>query len=128
MTVPILVVDDSAHIRILLTKLLKRLGHSSVESAENGKLGLSVYHSLHPRIIFLDGIMPEMDGLEFLREVRKIDLSVVVVVTSSLTEKEKVLQFKEAGADFYLVKPFETEKFEEVTNKAVNLAETRSKG
>lgn len=128
MALPILIVDDSAHIRILLTKLLKRLGYTSVESAENGRLGLSSYQALHPRIIFLDGIMPEMDGLEVLREVRKVDQSVVVVVTSSLTEREKVLQFKEAGADFYLVKPFEVEKFEEVLGKAVNLAEVRSKG
>ena len=44
-----------------------------------------------------------------------------------MTEREKVLQFKEAGADFYIVKPFETEKFEEVLKKAVDLMAVRSK-
>ena len=127
MAFPILIVDDSAHNRILLAKQLTRLGYSSIESAENGKLGLSAYQSLHPGIIFLDGIMPEMDGLEVLREIRKVDQSVVVVITSSMTEREKILQFKEAGADFYLVKPFETEKFEEVLKKAVDLMAVRSK-
>ncbi|MEK6756686.1 MAG: response regulator [Bacteroidota bacterium] len=123
----VLVVDDSAHIRILLVKLLKRIGFEFIETAENGKIGLEKFASFKPQAVFLDGIMPEMDGLAVLRAIKGQSSETVVVITTSLSEREKVLQFKESGADFYLMKPFEEAKFREVSQKVVSTLENRQK-
>jgi two-component system chemotaxis response regulator CheY len=122
-----LVVDDSAHMRMLLTKLLKRCGFEFVEGAENGKVGLEKFESFKPHVVFLDGIMPEMDGLTVLRAIKSRTPEAVVVITSSLSEREKVLQFKESGAEFYLMKPFEEAKFMETAQKVISTLDNRSK-
>ena len=122
-----LAIDDSPHVRILMAKLLKRFGFEGVETAENGKVGLEKCDSLKPDAIFLDGIMPEMDGLSVLREVKKRNVNTIVIITSSLSERDKVLQFKESGADYYLMKPFEESKLQEMVQKVLNLLATRQK-
>ncbi len=121
-----LVVDDSPHSRILLLRLLQRSGLSQVELAVNGAEGIRRYKALKPDIVFLDAIMPEMDGLTALREIKNIDPGAIVVMTTSLSEKEKVLQFKDAGANYYLLKPFEDNKFDEILAKAISQASRQS--
>jgi two-component system chemotaxis response regulator CheY len=123
----VLAIDDSPHFRILITKLLKRFGFETVETGENGKVGLQKFDTFKPDIVFLDGIMPEMDGLTVLRSIKGKNPATIVVVTSSLSERDKVLQFKESGADLYLMKPFEEAKFQEVAKKVVSILEERSK-
>ena len=124
----VLAVDDSAHMRILLVKLLKRVGFESIETAENGRIGLEKFASFRPHAVFLDGIMPEVDGLTTLRAIKSQSPETVVVITSSLSERDKVLQFKESGADFYLMKPFEEAKFREIAEKVVGALEEHAKG
>ncbi|TAK61908.1 MAG: response regulator [Bacteroidetes bacterium] len=121
----VLLIDDSQNIRVLVKKLLSNYGFQNIEMAENGLIGLQKIQSFSPDIIFLDGIMPEMDGLTVLREVKTHHRETVVIITTSLSSKEMVLQFKESGADFYLLKPFEEKKFSEVIEKAVTLVEQR---
>jgi two-component system chemotaxis response regulator CheY len=122
-----LAIDDSPHVRILMAKLLKRFGFEAVETAENGMIGLEKLESFKPDAIFLDGIMPEMDGLSVLRAVKARNTKTLVIITSSLSERDKVLQFKESGADYYLMKPFEEAKLQEMVQKVLNLLSTRQK-
>jgi len=121
----VLVVDDSAHMRILLTKSLKLLGFEQIESAENGRVGVEKFMSFKPHIVFLDGIMPEMDGLTALQEMKRQNAEAIVVITSSLSERDKVAMFKESGAELYLLKPFDLAKFGEVAQRAVGILEQR---
>jgi len=123
----VLALDDSPHFRILITKLLKRFGFEAVETGENGMVGLQKFDTFKPDVVFLDGIMPEMDGLTVLRSIKGKNHTTIVVVTSSLSERDKVVQFKEGGADLYLMKPFEEAKFQEVAKKVVAILEGRSK-
>jgi two-component system chemotaxis response regulator CheY len=124
----VLAVDDSAHMRILLVKLLKRVGFEFIETGENGRVGLEKFVSFKPHAVFLDGIMPEVDGLTALRAIKERSPKTIVVITSSLSERDKVLQFKESGADFYLMKPFEEAKFQEVAEKVIRILGERAKG
>ncbi len=124
-TTPILIVDDSDHIRILLKRSLKSAGFLNILTAENGLIGLELIKTARPSIIFLDGIMPEMDGLSVLQEAKKINPDIIVVMTTSLSSKEIVLKYKEAGADLYLLKPFEETKFNETVNKVTSLFNQR---
>ncbi len=122
-----LVVDDSPHSRILLLRLLQRSGITQVELAVNGAEGIQRYKASKPDMVFLDAIMPEMDGLAALREIKSIDSEALVVMTTSLSEKEKVLEFKEAGANYYLLKPFENQKFDQTLLKVLTLLAQRLK-
>jgi len=124
----ILVVDDSDHVRILVSKYLKQRGFSELEMAANGNIALEKAKVFHPKIIFLDAIMPEMGGLAVLRQVKKEYPDVIVVIMSSLSAFDEIQEFKTAGADFYLLKPFEPGKFNEVADKAIALAQTRKEG
>ena len=123
----VLIVDDSPHMRILLLRLLQRSGISKVESAMNGVEGVERYKTSKPDLVFLDAVMPEMDGLSTLREIKKIDPASIVIMTTSLSEREKVLQFKDAGANYYLLKPFEEEKFVETLGKVLAVLRQRRK-
>jgi len=105
------VVDDSPHMRILLMRLLQRNGISAIESAVDGAEGVERHKSSNPDLVFLDALMPEKDGLTALQETKGINPASIVVMTTWLSEREKVMQFKEAGANYYLLKPFEEEKF-----------------
>jgi two-component system, chemotaxis family, chemotaxis protein CheY len=121
-----LVVDDSAHMRILLMRLLQKNGISMIESAVNGAEGVERYKTSKPDLVFLDAIMPEKDGLTALQEIKVINSASIVIMTTSLSEREKVPQFKEAGASYYLLKPFEEEKFVDTLDKVVAILAQRT--
>jgi len=72
-------------------------------------------------LIFLDAVMPGMDGLTTLKELRKLLPDVIVVITSSSSTKEVVLQFRDAGAHFYLRKPLDPPKVRETVEKAFEM-------
>jgi GAF domain-containing protein/CheY-like chemotaxis protein len=89
---PVLVVDDDAEARALLRRMLEREGHRIVE-AEHGRAALRRLESTRPSLILLDLMMPEMDGFEFLDELRRstdgADIPVVVVTAKALTEDDR---------------------------------------
>ncbi len=122
-----LIIDDSPHMRILMSKLLLRSGFTLVDVAVNGADGLQHFTASNPDIVFLDAVMPEIDGLDVLRKIKSLKPDTIVAMTTSLSEKEKVLRFKEAGADYYLLKPFEEGKFMETLQKMVAILDRRSK-
>jgi two-component system chemotaxis response regulator CheY len=110
-----LVVDDSAVIRTVLTRILAGLGFEVV-SAVNGKEALEKLESgKRPDLTMVDWNMPEMNGYEFIRAVRADtrwrDMPIMMVTTE--TEMEQVVKALAAGANEYLMKPFTPEMVEE---------------
>ncbi len=120
-----LIIDDSGEVRIILTRYLKNFGFETVDTADDGISGVEKAKLLKPHIVVLDGMMPKLDGLRALPEIKKESPNTVVVICSSISDKVKVLQFKDAGADFYLLKPFDREKFDEVMRQAIEIIEHR---
>lgn len=116
----VLVVDDSVVIRKLLTNLLESDPDITVVgTAPNGKIALAKIKQLNPDLVTLDMEMPEMDGLETLTEIKKINRSLPVIMCSSLTVRggEVTLEALARGADDYVAKPTEMSNLEEATNK-----------
>lgn len=105
MTQPsILVVDDDAHIREVIRYALEKEGWTVYE-AENGLEGLNRAGVFHPDVIVLDILMPELNGLEVCRELRKTSLTPILFLSSKDTEVDRILGL-ELGGDDYVVKPF----------------------
>ncbi|MEX2205964.1 MAG: response regulator [Myxococcota bacterium] len=107
----VLVVDDSAIMRKVITQILEMLGHDSVPAAN----GLDAFERLKEhedvRLILLDWNMPEMNGIEFLREikVRPVLSEIPVIMLTTEFERRKMIEAIEAGAKHYLTKPFQPE-------------------
>lgn len=105
MSVKVLVVDDDVNI-VKLIKLYLEKESYSVCTAHNGKEALDVFRSENPSLIILDIMMPEMDGNQVCREIRKTSDVPIIMLTAKGETFDKVLSL-EIGADDYMVKPFE---------------------
>jgi DNA-binding response OmpR family regulator len=109
----ILIVDDEAHIRMLIEQTLEELEDEGVEflTAENGEIALDIIQKENPKLVFLDVMMPKMNGMEVCRRVKKeLGLNNVFIVL--LTAKGQELdrqKGQEVGADVYMTKPFDPE-------------------
>ena len=109
----ILIVDDEAHIRMLIAQTLEELEDEGVEflTAENGEIALEIIQKENPKLVFLDVMMPKMNGMEVCRRVKKeLELKDVFIVL--LTAKGQELdrqRGQEVGADVYMTKPFDPE-------------------
>jgi two-component system chemotaxis response regulator CheY len=106
-----LIVDDSRAIRRIESDILRDLGFETADAA-NGKLALDYLQTEPlPDVVLVDWNMPEMDGLEFIatvrRDARYLGLAVLMVTTE--TEIDQMLRALSAGADEYLMKPFQKE-------------------
>ena len=100
----ILVVDDDPHLREVVDFALTQAGFH-VEQAANGRAGLEQVRRALPTLIVLDIMMPEMDGLELCREVRRTHELPIVFLSSRDDEVDRILGL-ELGGDDYITKPF----------------------
>jgi CheY-like chemotaxis protein len=107
----ILVADDDGVTRLLLSSALSKLGHQ-VQEAENGRDALALWEQEHQPLIISDWLMPDVDGLEFCRNIRahkSSSLTYVVLLTARLG-KASYLEAMAAGVDDFIPKPFEKEQ------------------
>ena len=104
MTHHILVVDDDPHIQEVISFALKQAGHSVV-LARDGREGLEMFSRENPDLIVLDVGMPEMDGLEMCREIRKSSETPILFLSARDEEIDRILGL-ELGGDDYVTKPF----------------------
>jgi two-component system chemotaxis response regulator CheY len=105
----VLIVDDAAFMRLALRSLLEKNGYTVVGEADNGKSGVAKYMQLTPDIVTLDITMPEMDGIEALQEIMKIDRKATVIIVSAMGQESKVREAVIHGAKNFIVKPFKDE-------------------
>jgi two-component system, OmpR family, response regulator len=100
----ILVVDDDAHIREVVSFALRQAGFEIVE-ARDGREALEAFARVRPALLVLDILMPELDGTEVCRELRKTETVPIVFLSSRDDEIDRVLGL-ELGGDDYVTKPF----------------------
>jgi DNA-binding response OmpR family regulator len=103
--VKILIVDDDEHISELISLYLVREGYETKE-VHNGKDAVKEFSIFNPKLILLDIMLPEMDGYEVCKEIRKTSKVPIIMLTAKSDTIDKVLGL-ELGADDYIVKPFE---------------------
>lgn len=113
-----LVVDDSKVVRVVARKILEGLDFQ-VDEAEDGKIALAKCVAQMPDAVLLDWNMPVMNGIDFLRRLRRVNGGSEPIVVFCTTEKDFtfIQQALEAGANEYIMKPFDKEiveaKFEQ---------------
>ena len=115
----VLVVDDAAFMRKMVTDALTKGGHEVVGEAGNGVEALQQYRELKPDLTTLDITMPEKDGIATLKELMELDPSAKVVMCSALGQESKVLESIKLGAKDFVVKPFQADRVIEAVGKAL---------
>jgi len=99
----VLVIDDEANVRMVTDLLLTRMGYQ-VLLADNGRIGLELYRQELPDVILLDVKMPEMDGIEVLRQIRSVDLKQPVIVLTGDSSPETEREVQALGVSEFIVK------------------------
>ena len=103
-----LVVDDFATMRRIIRNLLRQLGYSKIEEAEDGAVALRKLKSQPFDMVICDWNMPNMTGIELLREVRADDAikDIPFLMVTAEAIKENIIEAVKAGVSDYIVKPF----------------------
>ncbi len=110
----IMVVDDSLIIRKTLSEKLESMGHQIVAKAKSGQEAIYLYEQNFPDLITMDITMPLMSGIEALKEIKKINNNVKIIMVTSHGEEKLVMEAITSGAKGYILKPISQEKLEQV--------------
>ena len=106
----ILIVDDNDLMRTLLRGILRSEDYPTVTEARNGIVALDAIAKDKPDIVFLDVIMPEMDGIETLQNIKEHYPDIAVIMITGNPSKENVEESIQSGASGFIVKPFNSAK------------------
>ncbi len=107
----VIVVDDSPTVRETIAYILRAEGYD-VHTATNGREGIEVVRSLRPKVVMVDGMMPEMDGFEVARKLRADpDLAgITIIMLTAMGQGIDRQRAIDAGVDHFLTKPFDDDE------------------
>ncbi len=119
MSARILIVDDAAFMRMMIKEILTKNGYTVVGEASDGTQAVEKYKELKPDLVTMDITMPEMDGIQALKEIRANDTGAKVIMCSAMGQQAMVIDAIQAGARDFIVKPFQAERVIEAIRKAL---------
>jgi two-component system chemotaxis response regulator CheY len=114
-----MIVDDAAFMRMMLKDILSKNGFTVVGEAENGAIAVDKYMELQPNLTIMDITMPEMDGLQAVKEIRKRDAKARIIMCSAMGQQAMVIEAIQSGAKDFVVKPFQADRVVEAVTKAL---------
>jgi len=121
-----MVVEDEGVANELLSSTFKNF-FSDVSSAFNGKEALEMFDRLKPDIIFVDIVMPEMDGIELSRKLREMNPNQIIIVISASNDIQKISESIEIGVNSFIQKPIDTKKIIELLSNVTALISKKKK-
>jgi two-component system, chemotaxis family, chemotaxis protein CheY len=115
----ILLVDDAAFMRMMLKDILVKSEYNVLGEAENGLVATQMYQELKPDLVIMDITMPEMDGIEATRTIKKANPDALIIMCSAMGQQAMVIEAIQAGAKDFIVKPFQAERVLEAVQKVI---------
>ncbi|KNF08826.1 chemotaxis protein CheY [Gottschalkia purinilytica] len=115
----ILVVDDAAFMRMMIKDILTKNGFDVVGEAENGAKAIEKYKELKPDLVIMDITMPEVDGIQAVKEIKTIDNNAKIIMCSAMGQQAMVIESIQAGAKDFIVKPFQADRVVEAIKKVL---------
>ncbi len=115
----VLIVDDAAFMRMMIKDILSRNNIPILGEAPNGVIAVEKYEELKPQLVIMDITMPEMSGVDALREIKKIDSTANIIMCSALGQQDMVMEAIQVGAKDFIVKPFQEGKLVQAVKKFV---------
>ena len=115
----ILICDDAAFMRMMIKDILSKNGYNVIGEAENGAIAVDKYKELHPDLVLMDITMPEMDGIQALKNIKAADAAANVIMCSAMGQQAMVIEAIQSGAKDFIVKPFQPDRVLEAVKKVV---------
>lgn len=115
----VMLVDDAAFMRMMLKDILVNNGYQVIGEAENGMVAIEKYSKIKPDITIMDITMPEMDGLQAVKEIRAQDPQAKIIMCSAMGQQAMVIEAIQSGAKDFVVKPFQADRVLEAVAKAL---------
>lgn len=113
----ILIVDDAAFMRMMIKDILTKNGYEVVAEAANGVEAVELYKSHQPDLVTMDITMPEMDGIEAVKQIKAVNPAAKVIMCSAMGQQSMVMDAIKAGANDFIVKPFQADRVLEAVRK-----------
>ena len=115
----VLIVDDAAFMRMMIKDILTKNGYNVAGEAENGAKALEKYNEVKPDLVLMDITMPEVDGIQALKNIKAADPNAKVIMCSAMGQQAMVIESIQAGAKDFIVKPFQPDRVLEAVKKVV---------
>lgn len=116
----VLLCDVSLGLRKITRNMLEEYGYTIAGEAENGIQAVEKYNETKPDVVLMDVLMPEIDGIEALKQIKKSDKGAKVIMLSSVCKESLVTEAIQAGAKDFIVKPVVTERLLASIEKALS--------
>ena len=115
----ILICDDAAFMRMMIKDILSKNGYNIAGEAENGVKAVEKYNETKPDLVLMDITMPEMDGIQALKQIRAADPNACIIMCSAMGQQAMVIEAIQSGAKDFIVKPFQADRVLEAVQKVV---------
>lgn len=115
----VLVCDDAIFMRTMITDILSGAGYEVVGEAETGLQAIERYRELNPDLVTMDIVMPDMGGIDAVREIVKQDPNAKILMCSAMGQQALVVEAIQAGAKDFVVKPFQPSRVLEAVQRVL---------
>ena len=115
----VLVCDDAIFMRTMISDILSQAGFEIVGEAESGVQAVEKYKVLKPDLVTMDIVMPDMGGIEAVREICKDDPDAKILMCSAMGQQALVVEAIQAGAKDFVVKPFQPSRVLEAVQRVL---------
>ena len=115
----VLVCDDAIFMRTMISDILSQAGFEVVGEADSGVQAVEKYRQLKPDLVTMDIVMPDMGGIEAVREICKSDPEAKILMCSAMGQQALVVEAIQAGAKDFVVKPFQPSRVLEAVQRVL---------
>ena len=115
----VLICDDAVFMRTMISDILEESGYEIVGQAESGVQAIERYKALRPDLVTMDIVMPDMGGIDAVREITKFDPAAKVLMCSAMGQQALVVEAIQAGAKDFVVKPFQPSRVLEAVQRVL---------
>jgi two-component system chemotaxis response regulator CheY len=115
----VLVVDDAIFMRTMIADILESAGFEIVGEASSGVEAVERYKELEPDLVTMDIVMPDMGGIDAVREIMKVDPNARILIVSAMGQQGLVVEAIQAGARDFVVKPFQPSRVVEAVQRVL---------
>lgn len=119
MAARVLIVDDAAFMRMMIKDILEKNGFDVIGQACNGVQAVELYKNEKPDVVTMDITMPDMDGIEAVKNIKAFDPGAKIIMCSAMGQQTMVMDAIRAGAKDFIVKPFQADRVLEAIKKVV---------
>lgn len=115
----VLVCDDAIFMRTMISDILTQAGYDVVGEAESGAQAVQQYRALKPDLVTMDIVMPDMGGIDAVREIVREDPDARILMCSAMGQQALVVEAIQAGAKDFIVKPFQPSRVLEAVQRVL---------